>query len=370
MPLNAPRISLRPVTQFLPNWNVEKRGSKAGQVALAPAAAGAWDRPSTSASSNPANPFGSNAERVPSPFGEKALLTISDDAHGPSPFDDPMTAHGPIVAGGPAAAAAAAAAATSSGPGLTRNTSIRREGQHANDYTLPPVIGGGPQPASPTGTEFSVSSLPPGASPGPSQSAAAIAAAGGPPLSTVHRVQLDFKPTLDDEMELRAGDLVRLLHEYDDGWALCIRLDRTQQGVVPRTCLSTRPVKPRPPPGANRNGPPVNPQGGFPRGPGPGPGPGPNYNQGRMTPQGMRNGPPPGPPGPPGTRPYGPPSRPQSPSVMRPQSPSMRPQSPNVMARRVTPPGPPAASRMNQPSPPHSPPEAIVGRKPVPGQAY
>ena len=28
--------------------------------------------------------------------------------------------------------------------------------------------------------------------------------------------------------------------------ALCIRLDRSQQGVAPRTCLSTRPVKPRP----------------------------------------------------------------------------------------------------------------------------
>lgn len=349
MPLNAPRISLRPVTQFLPNWNVDKRGSKAGQVALGSASAGAWDRPSTSASSNPANPFGSTAERVPSPLGEKALPPLSDHVHGPSPFDDPMTAHGPIVAGGPAAAAAAAA--TAGGAGLARKTSIRRDGQHVNDYTLPPVIGGGPQPASPTGTEFSVSSLPPGTSPGPSQSAAAIAAAGGPPLSTVHRVQLDFKPTLDDEMELRAGDLVRLLHEYDDGWALCIRLDRTQQGVVPRTCLSTRPVKPRPPPGANRSGPPVNPQGGFPRGPGPGPGPGPNFNQGRpmMPPQGMRNGPP-------GPRPQGPPSRPQSPSGM---------------VRRITPPGPPAASHMNQPSsPPQSPPEGPVGRKPVPGQAY
>lgn len=28
--------------------------------------------------------------------------------------------------------------------------------------------------------------------------------------------------------------------------ALCIRLDRSQQGVAPRTCLSARPVKPRP----------------------------------------------------------------------------------------------------------------------------
>ncbi|KLU87032.1 hypothetical protein MAPG_06038 [Magnaporthiopsis poae ATCC 64411] len=78
---------------------------------------------------------------------------------------------------------------------------------------------------------------------------AAIAAAGGPPASAVHRVQLDFQPTMEDELELKAGELVRLLFEYDDGWALCIRLDRSKQGVVPRTCLSARPVKPRPGPG-------------------------------------------------------------------------------------------------------------------------
>jgi len=62
----------------------------------------------------------------------------------------------------------------------------------------------------------------------------------------VHRVQLDFKPSMDDELSLKAGQLVRMLHEYDDGWALCIRLDRSQQGVAPRTCLSAKPCKPRP----------------------------------------------------------------------------------------------------------------------------
>jgi hypothetical protein len=61
-------------------------------------------------------------------------------------------------------------------------------------------------------------SVAPGQPLGPSTSAAAIAAAGGPPQSTVHRVTLDFKPTLEDEMGLTAGQLVRLLHEYDDGW--------------------------------------------------------------------------------------------------------------------------------------------------------
>jgi hypothetical protein len=34
----------------------------------------------------------------------------------------------------------------------------------------------------------------------------------------VHRVQMDFTPSMEDELSLQAGNLVRLLHEYDDGW--------------------------------------------------------------------------------------------------------------------------------------------------------
>ncbi|KAL9122994.1 MAG: hypothetical protein Q9187_000452 [Circinaria calcarea] len=100
-----------------------------------------------------------------------------------------------------------------------------------------PIEGAAPSPAL---TEFSMTSIPPGS----------MNNGGGTLLPNVHRIQLDFKPSMEDELELRAGQLVRLLHEYDDGWALCIRLDRSQQGVAPRTCLSTRPVKPR------SNGPP------------------------------------------------------------------------------------------------------------------
>ena len=36
--------------------------------------------------------------------------------------------------------------------------------------------------------------------------------------NAVYRVQLEFKPSMEDELELHAGQLVRLLHEYDDGW--------------------------------------------------------------------------------------------------------------------------------------------------------
>lgn len=60
------------------------------------------------------------------------------------------------------------------------------------------------------------SSVPP--TPGSAQfaTAAAVPVARGP--NNVHRVQLDFKPSMDDELELKSGQLVRMVHEYDDGW--------------------------------------------------------------------------------------------------------------------------------------------------------
>lgn len=60
--------------------------------------------------------------------------------------------------------------------------------------------------------------------------------------SNVYRVQMVFQPSLDDELELHPGQTVRMLHEYDDGWVLCVRIDRSQQGVCPRSCLSARPL--------------------------------------------------------------------------------------------------------------------------------
>jgi hypothetical protein len=280
---------------------------------------------------------------------------------------------------------------------------MRKDVQKNFDLTLLPKLG--PTPPSPAGTEFSMSSVSAGAPMPPSNGAAAIAAAGGPANSNVHRVQLDFKASLDDEMDLKAGDLVRLLHEYDDGWALVIRLDRTQQGVVPRTCLSARPVKPRAPQGAQRPGPPVNPSGQYPRGPNQhhGPGQRPMTPQGRpmtpqgrpmtpqdrpMTPQGMpsqgrpRMGP--AAPSGPGPRPMSPAGRPQSPGpryngpTASPGHPASRPQSPSVLNRPMTPSGPgpeasvhaPPPGPSNTPAPAPAPTAAPIGRKPVPGQAY
>lgn len=102
---------------------------------------------------------------------------------------------------------------------VERRQSMRQEHVPAPiDLTLPPKLTGVAVPPSPAGTEFSMHEVDSDHSPVASSSAAAIAAAGGPANTTVHRVQLDFQPTMDDEMELTAGQLVRLLHEYDDGW--------------------------------------------------------------------------------------------------------------------------------------------------------
>jgi hypothetical protein len=223
---NAPQLSLRPVTQFNPTFN-ERRSSKGAGVMLGAGAANQqavrekggskWERPSTSHSHNPENPFSNEAERAYSPVANESSVPQQPT----NPFNAPEHVVGVAqttdVPSSPAAIAPAAeAGAVAAGP-LARKASVRKEAPEPLDLTMP----GGPP--SPTGTEYSMHSVAPGQSPGPSKSAAAIAAAGGPASTAVHRVQLDFKPSMDDELDLQAGQLVRILHEYDDGWVSCIR---------------------------------------------------------------------------------------------------------------------------------------------------
>lgn len=248
-PTTAPRLSLRPVTQFLPNFNstshAERRASRGIALTLNPVSApsptaslspltrptggSAWerptfdstvnnpttsgDRPETSNSLHPNNPF-NDAQRISDePVSPISSLGSFDNRFGPATTTDSIPEPVSPIDGEDGFG-------VTSGPALTRKTSIRKDIPKPLDLTKPPsplfAI-----PPSPVGTEYSMHSMAPGQSPGPSASAAAIAAAGGPSQSTVHRVQLDFKPTLADELELRAGQLVRLLHEYDDGWVRC-----------------------------------------------------------------------------------------------------------------------------------------------------
>lgn len=58
----------------------------------------------------------------------------------------------------------------------------------------------------------------PSATPGGNTSGAASRSPPSPSANNVHRVRLDFKPSMDDEIELCVGQRVRVLHEYNDGW--------------------------------------------------------------------------------------------------------------------------------------------------------
>lgn len=204
----APRLSLRPVTQFLPDLAARRKSGNllatSGQEQLS-------EKPTSPTSpiqsSSSANPFGSHAE-----VSHGAALPVHVNSQPTNPFENPenrddsgrralsppVQAPAPlrIRTPTPEAAGAASVAALS-------NIGAAREDRYKspNQLNISPS-----RPISPAGTEFSISSVSTGYQ------------AHGPPPSNVHRVQLDFNPSMDDELALQAGQLIRLLHEYDDGW--------------------------------------------------------------------------------------------------------------------------------------------------------
>ncbi|QSZ33863.1 hypothetical protein DSL72_005436 [Monilinia vaccinii-corymbosi] len=356
---------LRPVTQFQPFNEKQEMNQAPGRMSgvITPISTAAKYQPNEEHNKN--NPFGNHAEAIDTP-----------NTTGPAVIEG-FTATGEVIA---TSAVAASAISSNSAPtvqpagparvpvkplGLARSASKAGNGRKQMDFTTNNIT---LTPPSPSGSEFSNAST--------VQSAAgkAIAAAGGPPNTTVHRVQLDFAPSMDDELELKAGQLIRILHEYDDGWALCIRLDRSKQGVVPRTCLSTRPVKPRPQQTGPQGSPGMRPQQrpmspamnkGPPRGPGmqgP-PRPMPPNGQGPPRGSGMMQGPPksmaPGnrPMTPQGNRPMVPPNHPNQQRPMTPQGPlvprPLTPQGQTNQQRPVTPPNQQVAPPNKQVAPPN-----------------
>ncbi|KAL2056368.1 hypothetical protein ABVK25_003391 [Lepraria finkii] len=378
----APRLSLRPVTEFHPD--LAARAAAAGGAAGGAIAGAAMARNRN----NPANPFGNHAAVQPSQrdLDEKAGLPIQTTTS-ENPFADNSGAPAPANATMPLADAPAplrirtpspdTAAAAGAGAGALAGSKMAERNNAPMPLNLSPNRPITPAGHSPAVSEFSQTPVSSGAM------------ANGPPPSNVHRIQLDFKPSMDDELGLRAGQLVRLLHEYDDGWALCIRLDRSQQGVAPRTCLSARPVKPRPPPGA---------RGPSPRGPPPPPGMvgiGPQRPSspasGRGSPSPYGRTPRPIGPGPNGSQqrsmspgPYG--GGPQRPAnIPTPGGKRRSNSASDVSDRRMSPPGPspmnpniqrvplqqqavnsPDSASITGRSPPTS---MMPPRKPVPGQA-
>ena len=227
----APRLSLRPVTQFLPDLAAQR---KSGGNLLAVAGGPARHNPPTShgsdvekaaagkQTSDHANPFGNHAElseKVPvqnntndpvNPFGNHAETSRQLTNASPEPEvvpPAPLRIRTPTPDGRNAAGAEAAAASVAGAISAPRQDAPKPLNLSPN-RAASPAMGGhldGALP-SPAGTEFSMTPASPGSF------------ANGQPPSNVHRIQLDFKPSMDDELSLRAGQLVRLLHEYDDGW--------------------------------------------------------------------------------------------------------------------------------------------------------
>ncbi|KAG0643857.1 hypothetical protein HOY80DRAFT_943985 [Tuber brumale] len=270
----APRVpSLRPVTQFLPNLTVtppaaDPASQRQSQMQV-------QSRPQQRAPVIAASPVGltrSESRKAPPP----ALVLVKSERE---------VSSAPVSSATTTNSTAPLLAKAQASPTVSSSSSSLVEYTDSGDSAAGTPVTGGP--------------------------------AGVANTSPVHRVQMDFKPSMEDELGLRVGQLVRLLYEYDDGWALCIRLDRSQQGVCPRTCLSQRPVKPRHP--------------GSPR---------PGYPNGRaQSPIGSQGSP----------RPYSPSGVPraqspgsnrsqfsQSPVKMRPQSPAQaHPQSPVGYVKQV-----------------------------------
>ena len=227
----APRLSLRPVTQFMPDMAAREKAINGAAPAAAVGAVGgaAAGAAASRDNNNPENPFGNHAE-VPrksqgssekelglpiqnnaadNPFGKNAeVLSQTDDLATRSMpsgvVPAPLRIRTPTPEASTVAGDATAGAAGAVG-GLAA-AQIAERHNAPKPLNLTPKRSISPAASSPAVSEFSQTSVP------------AAAMVNGPPPSNVHRIQLDFKPSMDDELSLRAGQLVRLLHEYDDGW--------------------------------------------------------------------------------------------------------------------------------------------------------
>jgi hypothetical protein len=207
----APRLSLRPVTGLFG----DRRTSRGNALQMASnggsdGAAGAMTPQSSAWGARP----GDNPNNRDNPFGNHAETVDPVNAAGPTTVDG-VSASGDLMSG-PGPAMAAGAVVGGAAVGLKRGASKRGNGPVPFDFTRNNPNQGAAALASPAGTDYSMNEA--SGTPAQTNGGAVIAAAGGPQNSAVHRVQLDFKPSMDDELELRAGQLIRLLHEYDDGW--------------------------------------------------------------------------------------------------------------------------------------------------------
>ncbi|KAF2173900.1 hypothetical protein M409DRAFT_48811 [Zasmidium cellare ATCC 36951] len=213
----APRLSLRPVTQFLPNLSEQP---KANGNNLEVSAAGVSEKPRSAWEREP-------AQAAQNPFADADATMLSEkqarpDSPPSNPFDEPegkKSSDSQGSAGGMSAATTAVGGAAAA---------AGAEKKHS-----PKSSWEGSEPPTPKSTKFGTAAAVPVAAAGAARD---VPPPRGP--NNVHRVQLDFKPSMDDELELRSGQLVRMLHEYDDGWPTGCR---TPYLLVKASCKATTP---------------------------------------------------------------------------------------------------------------------------------
>lgn len=215
-PVQPPQLNVRPMTQFAPDLSSNNAVAAGAAVGVGSAAAASRNLTSSQphgmappqpsiASGNsqdpfgdPVNPFGNQAEASSPPGAANAMNQSTAPAMGSTETATPADASGASGLGAAAAGAAVAGAAV----GLASKSADK-------DLPHPPETGSS-RPESPAASTDAGSvqgaAMAPGAGP------------GGPGPMNVHRVQMDFNPSMEDELALQSGQLVRLLHEYDDGW--------------------------------------------------------------------------------------------------------------------------------------------------------
>lgn len=215
-PSTPPQLSVRPVTQFAPDLSSNGGFKLATAVAAGGLGAGAVgaavaSRNLTGNSPPPTPPMSSSSNQNPfsdpvNPFSPEQASPSASGA-GPSEAAFAATAAGAAVAAGVAShesnkEQSSRPGSQESGVAMPANTSPNRvsaDGESVSSEVM--ALAGGAAVGAAVGG-----------------AAAAAAAGGAPGPNNVHRVQMDFNPSAEDELELRSGALVRMLHEYDDGW--------------------------------------------------------------------------------------------------------------------------------------------------------
>ena len=134
------------------------------------------------------------------PFGTGAVPM------GPTSVSHGLNGGAMAAAGGLAGAAIGATGANMTRANVPPPLNVNRAQSPA--LVPPPVIA-----PSPVGSNFSESStLTNGGM-----------STGGPAGPRMHRVQMDFNPTMEDELRIVAGEIVRVVREFDDGWVCCLQ---------------------------------------------------------------------------------------------------------------------------------------------------